>query len=157
LRHTDAPLAGFWRRCGALLLDFTIVIAVLAAILLTWGHITHYRQAWSAPITPATVTGLFTLLFFLRLWLDVNLQGTPGKLLLGCRIVDARTGGRISYRQALVRGLGMLLAALPAGLGLLRVGWNRNKQGLHDTLAGTLVMLEDDALKSLSQLAREAR
>lgn len=157
MNRTDIQLAGFWRRCGALLLDITIAAVVLLAILLVWGSITHYRQSWNTPLTPLTLTGLFTLLFFLRLWFDVNLQGTPGKLLLDCRIVDARTGRGISYRQALVRGLGLFLAVLPAGLGLFRVGWNRNKQGLHDTLAGTLVMLEDDASKSLTQLAREAR
>jgi uncharacterized RDD family membrane protein YckC len=157
LKRAALPLAGFWRRCGALLLDLTIVVIVIAAILLGWGAVTGYRQSWNAPITPESMTGLLLLLLCIRLWLDVNLQGTPGKLLLGCRIIDARTGGRIGYRQALLRLLGLLLAALPAGLGLLRIGWNRNRQGLHDSLSGTLVMLEDESRKSLTRLASEAR
>ena len=42
--------------------------------------------------------------------------------------------------DALARALAWAVAALPAGLGLLRVAWHRDKRGWHDHLAGTRVI-----------------
>ena len=58
---------------------------------------------------------------------------------------------------SLLRTIGLVLALLPAMLGLLWMFWNKRRQGWHDLLAGSVVIREDDSLKSLSQLAREAR
>ena len=45
---------------------------------------------------------------------------------------------------------------MPAGLGVFLIGWNRTRQGLHDRLAGTLVILEDEARIPLPELAAKA-
>jgi uncharacterized RDD family membrane protein YckC len=42
-------------------------------------------------------------------------------------------------------------------LGLLWMFWNKRRQGWHDLFAGSVVIREDESLKSLQQLAREAR
>jgi uncharacterized RDD family membrane protein YckC len=42
---------------------------------------------------------------------------------------------------------------LPAGLGIFGIGWSRRRQGLHDRLAGTVVIMEDEAAMSLAELA----
>jgi uncharacterized RDD family membrane protein YckC len=72
---------------------------------------------------------------------------------MGCLVIDAASGRKLRCRQSLWRGLALLLAALPAGLGIFRIGWNRYRQGLHDKLAGTLVIMEDEARKPLAELA----
>ena len=76
---------------------------------------------------------------------------------MGCLVVDAGTGRRISLGKSLRRSLAMLLSALPAGLGFLAIGWSSQRQGLHDRLAGTRVVIEDDAHKSAARLAGECR
>lgn len=144
--------AGFWRRLGAWLLDLVLAWSVFVCALLVWSGVTGHAQPWDNPATPA-VTGISALGFFLLgRCLDAWLLGTPGKHLLGCQILDARSGRGMSCRQSLWRGLALLLAVLPAGLGVLRIGWNRRKQGLHDSLAGTVVILEDEARLSLAEL-----
>lgn len=70
----------------------------------------------------------------------VSRQATPGKMAVGTRIVDARTGGKPSTGQLPGRYAGYYLAMLPFFLGLLWVGFNPRKQGGHDKRAGTVVV-----------------
>ena len=67
-------------------------------------------------------------------------QATPGKQLLGLRVVDARTGARLSLGQAIGRYLGYFVSIVPLCLGLLWVAFDARKQGWHDKLAGTVVL-----------------
>jgi len=149
--------AGFWRRLAAWLLDTVLVAAVFICALLVWSGISGHQSAWDSPATAVLIAGVASSAFILGLWLNARLQGTPGKLLMGCQVVDADTGLRISLGKSLRRGLAMLLSALPAGLGFLSIGWNRRRQGFHDRLSGTLVVIEDDAHKSAARLAGEFR
>ncbi|MDJ0389763.1 RDD family protein [Roseomonas sp. E05] len=67
-------------------------------------------------------------------------QATPGKLLLGLRIVDARTGGRPPFPRMLARYFGYILSTLPLGLGYFWMLWDRRRQCWHDKLGGTVVL-----------------
>jgi uncharacterized RDD family membrane protein YckC len=62
---------------------------------------------------------------------------TPGKWLLGVKVVPAR-GGRMTFRRSLVRLVGYLLSALPLYLGFLWMLGPR-RRGWHDLLARTEV------------------
>lgn len=66
-------------------------------------------------------------------------QATPGKRFMGLRVVTLE-GGRIDQGQANVRFLASLLSGLLLCYGYLRILWDDNAQGLHDRLAGTLVV-----------------
>jgi len=150
---SEAPLyAGFWRRLGAWLLDSLLAWSAFVCALLVWSGLTGHAEPWDDPATPGMIAGSAAGFFLLGRCLDVWLQGTPGKQLMGCRVLDARSGCGMSCRQSLWRGMALLLAALPAGLGIFRIGWNSRKQGLHDRLAGTMVIMEDEARRSLSAL-----
>jgi len=148
--------AGFWRRLGAWLLDIVLAWSAFVCTLLVWSGVTGHAEPWDAPATPAVIGSSALGFFILGRCLDAWLQGTPGKRLMDCRVIDAQSGRSMSCRQSLWRGLAMLLAALPAGLGIFRIGWNPRKQGLHDRLAGTVVILEDESRKSLAELAATA-
>ncbi|MGD2138129.1 MAG: RDD family protein [Gammaproteobacteria bacterium] len=150
-RHTC--YAGFWRRLAAALIDFLLVTACGLCALLVWSGITQHANPWDSPATPLNLGIAGLLAFLLGLWLDARLQGTPGKRLLDCLVVDVHSGGPVSFTQSLRRGLAMPLSALPAGLGFFRIGWNRRKQGWHDRLSDTVVIIEDEAGKSLAELA----
>lgn len=85
---------------------------------------------WISWVLPAIVTVVC--------WLTQ--QATPGKMLIGARVVDAQTGGRITTGQAVGRYLAYFVSALPVGLGFLAAGADLRKQGWHDKLAGTVVL-----------------
>jgi len=67
-------------------------------------------------------------------------QATPGKIAISARIVDARTGGKPSTKQLVVRYLGYYVSTVPLMLGILWVAFDPRKQGWHDKLAGTVVV-----------------
>jgi len=67
-------------------------------------------------------------------------SSTPGKMLLRMKIVDAKTGGIPSKKQFLKRFFGYILSVLPIGIGFMWIYYDKKHQGLHDKLAGTLVI-----------------
>jgi len=140
---------------AAWLLDTVLATAVFTCALLVWSGISGHQSAWDSPATPILIAGVAGSAFILGIWLNAYLQGTPGKLLMGCLVVDADTGLRISLGKSLRRSLSLLLSALPAGLGFLSIAWSAQRQGFHDRLAGTRVVIEDDAHKSAARLAGE--
>jgi uncharacterized RDD family membrane protein YckC len=64
---------------------------------------------------------------------------TPGKMLLGLRVVTLQ-GGRLSLGRAVRRLIGYVLAALPLYLGFAWMLADDRRQGWHDKVAGTCVV-----------------
>ncbi len=153
--HQQVQYAGFGRRLLAFVLDGILVSLVASALALTLfgfdnlGDWQEFSQA--RPVDPVNLLlnqalpVVWTLLFW-QLW-----QATPGKMLLDCRIVDARHLGKPSFGQFALRYFGYLLSALPAGLGFLWILFDKRRQGWHDKLAKTLVILEDQSLEPLPE------
>jgi uncharacterized RDD family membrane protein YckC len=46
------------------------------------------------------------------------------------------------------------LSALPLGLGFVWIAFDRRKQGFHDKIAKTCVVMEDEASKELDEILR---
>jgi len=68
--------------------------------------------------------------------------GTPGKRILGMRIVSAKDGGAPGFGRALVRNLFRFIDVLPFFyiLGAILVATSDTKQRLGDRIAGTYVV-----------------
>jgi uncharacterized RDD family membrane protein YckC len=66
---------------------------------------------------------------------------TPGMRLLSIH-VEAGGARELGLRKAVRRLVGLVLAVLPAGLGLLAILTSPTRQGWHDRLAGTLVVYD---------------
>jgi uncharacterized RDD family membrane protein YckC len=97
-------------------------------------------------------TGLFT-----RWLVDASLQmllllllsgvcwrfwsATPGKMLLRIKIVDATTEQPISDQQILMRLWGYLVSTLPLFVGFFWISFDSRRQGWHDKMANTVVIL----------------
>ena len=154
---------GFWRRFVAMLID-SIVFFIIAFLLLNLLQgPTDVAPTVSRPdesgyrldFIELLVDWLLPCLITVVCWL--RLQGTPGKLLMSCQVVDIRAGGPIGLRQAVLRYLGYAVSALPLGLGFLWIIWDKRKQGFHDKIAGTTVIIEDESKKPLAQLLKELR
>ena len=125
-----APVyVGFWPRVGAALID-TFWVTVLLVPLLALSGETDAREtviSWGIP-------ALAIIAFWRRK------LATPGKMVIGAQIVDARTLAAPTFRQLVIRYIGYYFSTLPLGLGLLWVAFDPRKQGWHDKLAGTVVI-----------------
>ncbi|MFH0244677.1 RDD family protein [Streptomyces sp. HK10] len=115
----DGPgsIAPLGRRFGAIFIDWGLCV-LIAYGLLTGGDL---RSAGNWALLVFAVLGVLT----------VGTVGfTPGKRLLGLRVVSAG-GGRLTLPRAVAR-TGLLVLAVPA------LVWDRDSRGLHDRLSGAV-------------------
>jgi len=135
----EVEYVGFWARVGAALID-TIIILVLSIPLLRLIYAVSGwdDQAHIAGRVEFFVSYVLPALLVILLWM--KLSTTPGKMVIKATIVDARTFGKPSAMQFVIRYLGYYVASIPLGLGLIWVGIDARKQGWHDKLANTVVI-----------------
>ncbi len=141
--------AGFWRRLLAFILDSFLFSAVVAPLLvLIYGRDYFYwsseQSGWFAiyGVADFLLTTLLPVILIIGFW--TRLGATPGKLLLDCKVVDAKTLQPLSWKRALLRCLAYIVSALPIYLGFVWIAFDKRKQGLHDKIAGTLVLHQAD-------------
>jgi uncharacterized RDD family membrane protein YckC len=131
--------AGFWVRVGAYILD-ALLWAIIGAPILWAAYGPQVFTSGNFVEGPVDflVSWVFPALATILFW--VYKQATPGKMAIGARVVDARTGEAASTGQYVGRYFAYFISALPLGLGVLWVAWDDRKQGWHDKLAGTVVV-----------------
>jgi uncharacterized RDD family membrane protein YckC len=139
MEPNDLEYVGFWARVGASLID-TILVGVIIFPILTSVYGASYWSDESLVKGPLDflLSWVFPAIAVVLFW--IYRQATPGKMVVGARIVDAKTGEKPSTGQLIGRYLGYYVSAIPLGLGLLWVAFDRRKQGWHDKLAGTVVV-----------------
>jgi len=153
--HSQPQYAGFWRRLAAALVDTGMFMVVFLIVL---GPQYVNASLWSIE---GFVENVLTLIITVAFW--IKLFGTPGKLLMGCQVVDADSGEPLRLKQAVLRYLGYYVSAFTLGLGFLWIAWDKRKQGFHDKIANTVVLNNaelyagDESQKSLQQLISELR
>jgi uncharacterized RDD family membrane protein YckC len=135
----EQEYAGFWIRLGATLIDTVIMVIVLTIPLSfiygqQYWHGTAYIHGFWDFILGYVVPIMATIWFWLRF------MGTPGKMALKLRVVDAHTGNKLSLGQAIGRYFAYIVSIVPFGLGFIWIGIDSRKQGWHDKLAGTVVI-----------------
>src|SRR4029079_9789218 len=134
--------APFSLRCGALLIDYITLVAIvvfgtLIARMLGGG-------ARSAGNSAETIGFLIALVgALLNLGVLPGLTGlTLGKWAAGLRI-ERNDGGEIGIGRALIRHfVGYPLSFLLLGLGFVLSAFTVRGRGLHDIIAGTVVVRE---------------
>lgn len=87
------------------------------------------------------------------------LSATPGKWLMGQKIVDAKTGYPPTKKQDILRFAGYFISVTPMLLGFFWMSWDSRKQGWHDKIAGTVVVVRKTLPEHLRYLtaAKEAK
>jgi uncharacterized RDD family membrane protein YckC len=128
---------GFWPRLLAQVLDLFWLVPLSIVLALIGGLVNGGEISDLGELMLNLIGSLVVLLFW------AERQGTPGKLVLGLRIVDAETGGTPTIGRLVLRYVGYLVSALPLGLGYLWVLWDPRRQGWHDKMAGTLVIRDE--------------
>ena len=135
----DVKYAGFWIRLGAVLID----LMVMGVVLYIPSTVIYGSEYW---VGDQFFYGFWDLMFSYVLplvgtiWFWLRFSGTPGKMVLKLKIVDAGTGNKLTFGQAIGRYFAYILSAIPFFLGYIWVGFDKRKQGWHDKLAGTIVI-----------------
>ena len=129
------------------LIDTVLLAAYCAAVIGVW---TLYVRMASNPGNSETVL-MFTVFFlpalgYSFLWETFNNGQTPGKQLLGTRVV-MKDGSRPSVGAYLLRWLLLLIDMQTSYVGLLCIALTKHHQRLGDMAAGTIVIKEKDFKK----------
>jgi len=151
--------AGFWIRFVASFLD-TLLLALPVGIVIYflsdghWFDFAQYQQNLQMAMSgnphaldnqPHTsfrwelVFEISVLIVTVIFW-DKWGGTTPGKRMVGIKIVDAKTFEDITNKQAITRSLGYIISTIPFGIGFLMVALRKDKRALHDLLANTAVI-----------------
>ncbi len=159
---SEIKYAGFWIRFIASLVD-TIALALPIAIIIyfisdgNWFDFVQYQKnvlmamsgnTHALDTQPQTslkwellfeVSVLVITMLFWKRWKGA----TPGKKFVHVKIVDAKTYDEITNKQAITRSFGYIVSTFTFLIGFLMVAYRKDKRGLHDLLAGTVVIYED--------------
>ena len=156
--------AGLGRRFIAWIVD-TILILLIGIIVITFFSLTnglryaYYLLVQRAPIAALTEAGtvdaavlpIITALGMLIIiipWLyyagfeSSRSQATPGKLLMLIVVTDLE-GNKPTFARATLRQFAKIISTLIFFLGFLMIGLTKKRQGLHDKIAGCLVLLQE--------------
>jgi uncharacterized RDD family membrane protein YckC len=163
MSNQEVRYAGFWIRFIASFFD-TLFLALPVAIVIYFlsdGHWFDFAQyqhniqmamsgnphalnnqphtsfKWELLFEAAVL--IVTVLFWNK-WRGA----TPGKRFVHIKIVDAQTFQDITNKQAITRSLGYIPSTLLFCIGFLMVGVTKKRQALHDLLANTAVIYEED-------------
>ena len=138
-QEAQLEYAGFWLRVWASLIDTVLMMLITVPTLLA----IYGRAYWDYDglvYGPADFVISYILPAVLVIALWCKLGNTPGKMAIGATIVDARTGGKPTVTQFIIRYVGYYLSLVVLFLGYIWVGIDARKQGWHDKLAGTVVV-----------------
>jgi uncharacterized RDD family membrane protein YckC len=148
----DAVPVGFWSRTLATLADSVMEYVYIAVLLGIAGVAPTAVSASPNPAAFAIISYILPVIVTLLFW--SRWQATPGKMMIGARIVDARTGADATIGQLAGRYFAYFVSLLPLGLGFLWVAWDPRKQGWHDKLAGTMVVRASSPTVALHEAPR---
>jgi uncharacterized RDD family membrane protein YckC len=152
--------AGFWRRFVAYTIDNIIIniiffiFAVIITIAFVLGSMSANNLAWIADVTDLSrITPITLLIAAFYIILSVayftyfhGIKGrTPGKMLVGLQVLSV-DGTPIGFGTAFLRSVGYLVSSLlfTIPLGFIWVAFDKRKQGWHDKIAGTVVIIRPD-------------
>jgi len=128
--YASHPYGGFWIRVLAWLIDIVLVYCVVLPLAFLarigfhlFGSLLYVAGTW----------------LYFSLLTSSEWQATVGKRVCDLRVTDLEAR-RLSFGRATLRYFSKILSGLILGIGYLMVAFTERKQGLHDLIAGTLVM-----------------
>jgi len=156
--------AGLGRRFVAFIVDFIIIIlfdlVAMAVLGLTRGiQNSYFYFVQRVPVDTLTTEGTmgallgsilaaYGIVLIVIPWLyfagfeSSRSQATPGKLLMHIVVTDM-TGNKPTFARVTLRHFAKFVSALVIFIGFLMIGLTQRRQGLHDRIAGCLVLLQD--------------
>lgn len=127
---TGMKYAGFWIRVVAMLLD-GLILGVPASI------IQFFLVLWTESSSPFYIVQIGLIVLILYFWVEKG--ATPGKMILGLRIVD-ENNQNVTWGRAILRYIGYFISGIILFIGYIMIAFTKKKQGLHDIIAKTYVI-----------------
>ena len=133
--------AGFWKRFAAYMID-AIVLLIGGSII---GFAFGLAMAAGGTDDPKVLESMGNAIGLILGWVyfasmeSSSSQGTLGKMALGIKVTDL-DGNKIGFAKATGRYFGKLISAVILLIGFIMAAFTAKKQGLHDMMAGRLVL-----------------
>jgi len=140
------PLAGIGSRFLAMLVD-----GLIGSLMMLPGLAIILYAIMANPNNPSIPALIFGVLLTFVLWLGLlalmlvmwTRAQTPGKRLLGLRVIKLDTGQPASFWRMVLREIvGKWVSGVICYLGFIWAFLDANKQAWHDKIAGTIVVKE---------------
>jgi uncharacterized RDD family membrane protein YckC len=155
----NTTYAGFWLRFVAYIIDYIIIyvvqsfvfVPVLGLMGITFASKMDNMGTMSdaetmgmvaSMIAVAGATALLTTIIALLYWAlmeSSKYQATVGKIALGLKVTDL-DGNSLDFVKSLIRNVCKIISGMILFIGYIMAGFTEKKQGLHDIIAGTLVV-----------------
>nr|WP_321350674.1 RDD family protein [uncultured Methanoregula sp.] len=155
--------AGLGRRFVAFIIDI-ILITIIGSVVIAFLSLANgvkyvYFMATGVPYSTLTEAGTldaalgpaiaaFGMFLIIVPWVyfagfeSSRSQATPGKVLMHLIVTDL-SGNKPTFARTTLRFFGKYISALIIFIGFLMIGLTKKRQGLHDKIAGSLVLLQD--------------
>ena len=112
------------------------VVELGGALIVSVAHLP--KDLESAMVAVGTALfALWALTYFVAFWSTTG--QTPGARIMQFRVLPTN-GYEVKPRRAVLRSIGLVLAAIPLFAGYLPVAFGRKRRGLHDYAARTIVV-----------------
>jgi uncharacterized RDD family membrane protein YckC len=133
--------AGFWIRTAASIIDsIWLVLLTLGLGWMIYGALYFNSEKLILGYGDFIISYVLPFIITIVFW--TYKSATPGKMILGMKIVDAETLDQVSKKRLVLRYLGYYISMLGIFLGFFWVAWDKRKQGWHDKIAKTVVVKE---------------
>ncbi|MFY9799763.1 MAG: RDD family protein [Methanoregula sp.] len=156
--------AGLGRRIVAFIVDIILILLLDVVAVAVLGLFRGLQNLYFFAVQHASVESLTTegtsaalfgsivaaygVVIIIIPWLyyagfeSSRSQATPGKLLMHIVVTDLEAN-KPSFARVTLRHFAKFISTLIIFLGFLMIGLTKNRQGLHDRIAGCLVLLQD--------------
>lgn len=162
--------AGFWKRLAAAWIDCLVKVAILIICdyiygVFYWDDIATSALAKAVTDLDAIVEkanarnairqvhvfliSLAVVWIYYAVFESSRKQATLGKLAVEIKVTDLH-GNRVGFFRASGRFFGKFVSATIFGIGYLMAAFTKRKQGLHDMMAGCLVIRRDAGPDTMS-------
>jgi uncharacterized RDD family membrane protein YckC len=145
--NPEIRYVGFWARFGAFFVDSIVASLLMMPLMNSSSDLATLNSSDPALLDaylqelfgPQTIMEILIIaVIIIAFW--IYYAATPGKMLFRGYIVNAKDFRKVSTKQLVIRYIGYYVSLLVFGLGFLWIGIDKRKQGLHDKMAGTVVI-----------------
>ena len=139
--------AGFWFRVIAAIVDgiisqigaIIVVFPLAFALGASMAGTSSQREIEAAAEAFGMIMGILIQCLYFTVSESSSWQATLGKKMFGLKVTDM-AGNKIGFGKANARYWSKIISAIILLVGFLMVAFTKQKQGLHDIIAGTLVI-----------------
>jgi uncharacterized RDD family membrane protein YckC len=133
--------AGFWIRVLARIIDAIILnVGIYVLDLVVLGRtMIGMGIAGITPLIGVMFVVRFAIGAAYEIWFLGKFGATPGKMVLGLRVITA-AGGPLTYGLSTGRYFAQMVSAFTIGIGYIMAGFDSEKRALHDRICNTRVV-----------------